>query len=136
MIFTVLSHEVDEYRQHFEPVLKQIDGMSDQVTSEDVFRQVASAHAQLWGWAEDGEVKAAVSTRIYEMAKGKLCHIWICIGYGYKDQLLKMHDEIEAWARSMGCYAIEIVGREGWMKDLDGYKKTAVVMEKPLTKVH
>jgi hypothetical protein len=42
------------------------------------------------------------------------------------------HEHIESWARTMGCYAIEIVGREGWQRVLPDYKRTAVVLEKPL----
>jgi hypothetical protein len=39
---------------------------------------------------------------------------------------------IEEWARSVDCNAIIIFGRPGWQRALDGYRRTAVVLEKRL----
>jgi hypothetical protein len=39
---------------------------------------------------------------------------------------------IEAWARSIGCDTMLIMGRPGWQRALEGYRRTAVVLEKKL----
>lgn len=37
-----------------------------------------------------------------------------------------------AWARETGCHVIGIVGRRGWVKSLEGYSETAVILTKEL----
>ena len=39
---------------------------------------------------------------------------------------------IEAWARRIGCDTMLIMGRPGWQRALEGYRRTAVVLEKKL----
>lgn len=134
--FAVQSHEVAAYWEHLLPVLLAIEDETDQVTAEDVLRQAASGQAQLWAYAEDGRVVAVAATRVHEMSRGKLCTIWVAVGFGHLGIFNDAHAEIENWARSIGCYAIEIVGRPGWMRALPGYHRKAVVIEKPLQKVH
>lgn len=135
-MFTVQSNEVAEYRPYLEPLVKEIEARSDFITSDDVFSQASRAEAQLWAYAERGKPRAVVATRIYEMERGRVCLIWVAVGKDALDVLLAMHDEIEAWASSIGCVALEIVGREGWTKKLDGYRKTAAVYEKRLKRVN
>ncbi len=135
-LFTVRSTEVNDYRPHLLPLLRRMEQANDHVSAEDVFSQAERAEAQLWGYAVDGEVKAMAATRIHTMAKGKLCSIWVCVGFDVLDIMNGAHEEIEKWARSIGCYAIEIVGRKGWGRVLPGYVQTSVVYEKSLEKVH
>lgn len=135
-MFTVQSHEVGEYRTHIEPLLRVMERRNDQLTVDDVFAQAQSGAAQIWGYAVDGEVRAVAVTKLYEMARGRLCSIWVCVGFDVMGIFEGAHAEIERWAQSMGCYAMEIVGRKGWSRLLDGYEFKAAVYEKPLTKVH
>ena len=39
---------------------------------------------------------------------------------------------VEEWARHINCDTMLIMGRPGWQRALDGYKRTAVVLEKRL----
>lgn len=135
-VFTVKSYEVPEYREHFEPVLKAIERRTKLVTAADVLEQSQSGDAQLWGYAKDGQVLFAAATRIHEMAQGKLCTIWVGAGEGTPEVFRDVHDAIEAWARSLGCFALEIVGRKGWQRIVDGYSAEAVVMVKPLGRMN
>ena len=41
------------------------------------------------------------------------------LGGGELDQLLDMHNDVTAWAKSYGCEALTITGRFGW-KTLEG----------------
>lgn len=135
-VFTVKSYEVPEYRHYFEPVLKAIERRTNVVTAADVLDQSALGDAQLWGYAKDGQVVFAAATRVLEMAQGKLCTIWVGAGSGTPDVFREVHDAIESWARSMGCYALEIVGRRGWKRIVEGYEQEAVVLVKPLGRMN
>lgn len=135
-MFTVQSCDVVECRPYLEPLVREIESRSDFISADDVFRQAEMAQAQLWAYAEKGKAVAVIATRIYEMERGRVCLIWVAVGPGALDVLLAMHDEIEAWAASIGCVAMEIVGRDGWTKKLDGYHKSAVVYEKRLQRMN
>ena len=39
---------------------------------------------------------------------------------------------LEEWARHINCDTMLIMGRPGWQRALEGYKRTAVVLEKRL----
>lgn len=39
---------------------------------------------------------------------------------------------VEEWARSINCDTMLIMGRPGWQRALEGYRRTAVVLEKKL----
>jgi len=39
---------------------------------------------------------------------------------------------VEEWARHIKCDTMLIMGRPGWQRALDGYRRTAVVLEKRL----
>lgn len=39
---------------------------------------------------------------------------------------------IESWGREINCDTMLIMGRPGWQRALEGYKRTAVVLEKRL----
>jgi hypothetical protein len=46
-----------------------------------------------------------------------------------------MQPDFEAWARSKDCKRIGIqLGREGWERKLDGYRKTGIQLVKDLTR--
>jgi hypothetical protein len=134
-VFTVKSHEVPEYRRHFGPALAAIERRTKLVTAADVLDQSGAGQAQLWGYAEGGQVTFAAATRVHEMAQGKLCTIWVGAGAGTPEVFRAVHDAIESWALSIGCFALEIVGREGWQKLIPGYTREAVVLVKPLARM-
>lgn len=135
-VFTVKSHEVPEYRRHFEPALAAIERRTKLVTAADVLDQSGAGQAQLWGYAKNGQVTFAAATRVHEMAQGKLCTIWVGAGEGTPEVFRQVHDAIESWALSIGCYALEIVGREGWQRLIPGYTREAVVLVKPLARMN
>lgn len=135
-VFTVQSHEVPEYRAYFEPVLRAIERRTSVVTADDVLTQAEAAQAQLWGYAEDGRIIFAAATRIQDMAQGRLCTIWVGSGTGTPEVFRAVHDAIESWATSIGCYAIQIIGREGWQRLLPGYERKAVVLAKSLQRMN
>lgn len=42
---------------------------------------------------------------------------------------------VEEWAREQGCSAMEVFGRKGWARKLDGYDLQQVVLRKELCPV-
>jgi hypothetical protein len=105
---------------HYRPAIQRV---------LDRFPVAAAAEvgdAQLFALGHDN---VAVTRLVQEPAR-LVCLIWL--SSGDLDALLVIHDDIEAWARDQGCSHLKIVGRKGWLKVLDGYRETAVEMEKEI----
>lgn len=135
-VFTVRPEDVDAVRAWLDPFLAQFEQKTCLVSAEDVIRQARSRDCQLWSYHDGQAFRGVVATRIHTTTLGLLCSIWICIGVDATELMEGMHAEIERWARGIGCYAIEIVGREGWQKKLPGYTRKAIVLEKRLMGTH
>lgn len=85
----------------------------------DVFREIKARDAQLWVWAEKDRVKAACVTKVIQYPQKKVCLIMLGAGDGLKQW--RDDGTIEAWARGNGCTELEIYGRRGWGRALDGW---------------
>ena len=135
-MFTVRPEDVDAVRAWLDPFLAQFEEKTFLVSADDVIRQAKSRDCQLWSYHDGQDFRGVVATRIHQTSLGCLCSIWVCIGVNAEELMQGMHGEIERWARSIGCYAIEIVGREGWQRKLPGYTRKAIVLEKRLQETH
>ena len=51
---------------------------------------------------------------------------------GDLDELLDIEKDICDYARSQGFDSLEIIGRPGWERVLDGYRRTAILLRKEL----
>lgn len=135
-IFTIRPEDVDAVRPWLEPFLQEFERKTFLVTPEDVINQARSRDCQLWSYHDGERFRGVVATRIVPTSIGSVCSLWVCIGLDAVELMEGMHAEIENWARGLGCYAMEIVGREGWQKKLPGYTRKAIVLEKRLQEVH
>lgn len=135
-VFTVRPEHVDAVREWLVPYLQEFERTTCLVAPEDVIQQAKSRDCQLWSYHDKGIARGVVATRIHTTSIGKLCSIWVCIGVDANELIDGMLEEIERWAANIGCYAIEIVGREGWRRRLKGYERKAVVLEKRLRECH
>jgi len=97
-----------------------------QMGYEDVLAGVDSGEFQFWRAAD-----SCVVTTIDVFPRIK--QLTVIIGAG---DLKEINDiirpAIEAWARSVGCETMLIMGRPGWQRALEGYRRTCVVLEKKL----
>jgi hypothetical protein len=128
--FAIPSERVQSARPWLMPFLEEFEREAQTMSAEDVFRQAASADAQLWSYYDGEKYRGVIATRIHPMARGSLCSIWVCYGLNAEELFDGMYQIIEDWAQSMGCYGIEIVGRPGWQRVLPGFKRRAVILEK------
>jgi hypothetical protein len=134
--FTVKPEDVDAVRPWLEPFLVAFAEKTCLVTPDDVIEQAKSKDCQLWSYHDGEKFRGVVATRIHRTTIGLMCSLWVCIGLDADELMEGVHNEIERWARDIGCYALEIVGREGWQRKLPGYTRKAIVLEKRLQGVH
>lgn len=136
MIFTAHPKTLSELWPHALPHLKRFAEETLLIDPEQLYKDILENQKQLWMFEDDGKVILAVVTEIWRAQLGQICTIKIAAGTCGHDVLRGVCDEIENWARNEGCVGIEICGRKGWSRVLDGFKQTGVILEKDLRKVH
>jgi len=118
-----LADLVSPFRELIERALQENYG---QLNYHDVLGGIQEGEYQFWSAAN-----SCVVTTIDVFPRMK--QLTVIIGAG---DLQEIDDVIrpivEEWARSIQCDAMIIMGRPGWQKALEGYKRTAVVLEKRL----
>lgn len=92
---------------------------------------VLSGEGLLWVIWSGREIEAAATTVLSETSLGKVCVLSACGGQNMRTWL-PLFEQIENYARAERCDRMRIFGRDGWLRVLDGYSKTAIVIEKAL----
>lgn len=122
------SHNVHLFGDQLWPFLEQFTE-NGRYTVYDLFEQIANQDRQCW---VIGNFRAVALTRVTN-EQFKTCWITHLSGDGLSDWQ-DAFEEIEAWARSIGCKRIEAVARPGYEKigKKYGLKKQHVMLTKDL----
>ena len=113
---------IEDYRDKIDAALKYSGGTH---LFEDVANAVAKGDMQMWC---NGETVAITEVLVYPQKK--VLHVFI--GSGKREDLFEMIDSAWTWGQGIGCTAMTLAGRKGWMKLMSkfGFKPTLYVMEK------
>lgn len=98
---------------------------------QDVEYDILYGDALLWLATTGTEIEAAASTSLQDVDAGRVCVLTAC-GGSNMNHWLPLLLKIEKYAKDEGCFCVRIYGRKGWLRALDGYHETNVVIEKAL----
>lgn len=104
-------NELERCRPWIEAALEYSGGTH---SFEDVAKGILEGNMQLWPTP-----RGCIVTEIVVYPKKKVLNVFL--GGGELDQLLDMHNDVTAWAKSYGCEALSITGRFGWKKPLKAH---------------
>jgi hypothetical protein len=97
-----------------------------QMGYHDVLEGIARGEYQFWA-SKDSCVVSTID--VFPRIK----QLTVIIGAGDLHEINEViRPTIEEWARHIGCDTMLIMGRPGWQRALEGYRRTAVVLEKKL----
>lgn len=97
-----------------------------QLSFNDVVDGIRRGEYQFWS-AENSCVVSTID--IFPQLK----QLTLIIGAGDLEEIDNViRPVIEDWAREIKCDALIIFGRPGWQRALEGYRRTAVILEKRL----
>lgn len=106
---------------------------SGRFTTTDYVRAISDREMQLWAARGDGKVLAVM---LSEMRTYPTCNVARLIGINGGDmrEWVGHMSQIERWAKISGAAVLEATAPMGWERVLKpyGFKKTHVVLEKPL----
>lgn len=130
--FSVIPGEKVQEAWHIvRPVLqKAIDATDGRFNELSVMIAVQNGDMQLWFAGDETETaKVAVVTQIIDYPCQRYGVVLFCGGEGL--ELCQTYiGAIEEWFQRQGCHVVEIIGRPGWGKALDGYKRKSWVFAK------
>lgn len=127
-VFALGAEEIDRYWSSFEDHLYRFERLGE-ISVTELRDDLKEKKKQLWGYQDGSTVLGIAITRV----AGKTCEICGAVGTQRQaGQILELYAEIEAWAKSIGCERMRIVGRKGWLRVLVGYCVTGVRMEKEI----
>jgi hypothetical protein len=104
-------NELERCRPWIEAALEYSGGTH---SFEDVAKGIVEGNMQLWP-----SPRGCIVTEIVVYPRKKVLNVFL--GGGELDQLLDMHNDVTAWAKSYGCKALTITGRFGWKKPLKAH---------------
>ncbi len=126
--FALGSNEIDENWPSIEMHLYRLERLGHlgvDETSEDL----KAARKQLWGYHADGQVIGVAITRMTKTT----CEVVAACGTSTaRGQIQELYEHIERWARESGRIRMRVVGRKGWLRAIEGFTQTGIVMEKDL----
>jgi hypothetical protein len=126
---SAMDATTDTIWEDVRPLFERFARVTGEISPEQVRKGAADSNMQVWGLQDAESVQAVAVTEISDTPRGYLCVVRIACGETPKPMQERLLDAIGAWAREMGCYAVRIVGRRGWLKRFPQLKQTAVVME-------
>ena len=119
---TLSSDDWHRCKPYIEAALDHAHGTH---TADDVLKIIVSGDAQFWPFAD-----AAIVTEIIRYPQKTVLRFWLA--GGNLETLTKAEPEIIRWSRRWGCQGVEIFGRRGWVRALNGYKPTSTIMIKDI----
>ena len=122
--------QVGHFWPHVEPLLRPAIEKTGLSNFEDIEESILIGCSLVWiAW--DDKIAAAASTTLQRIGSDLVCVLTACGGKDM-DSWLPLLGKIEEYAKAEGCKSLRIFGREGWQRVLDGYERSAVVLEKAL----
>ena len=97
---------------------------------EDFHTALTKREMQLW-IAYHSQIVATMITQIVPYPQKKILRI-IAIAGDDMDQWLPNLPQVEQWAASIGCSALECWGRKGWLRVLQDWKCSYHVLTKEI----
>ncbi len=123
---------VHEIWPHVTPLLKAACTRTNLNAFADIEADILAGRSLLWLAWNGQAIEAAVATILINCEVGRVCIITVCGGSDMRCWL-PLIAEIENYARAEGCARVRIYGRKGWLRALDGYGKTHIIMDKELS---
>lgn len=101
----------------------------------DALSELTSGRLLLWVvWAEDAselQLLAAATTRLIDIATGRICVITACGGRKL-ERWKQFIADIEKYARDEGCVELRLMGRKGWARMLPDFREPFALLIKDL----
>lgn len=122
---------VHEFWPHVKDMIRSAVRRTNLNHSHDIEYAITSGDDLLWLAWNGQAIEAAASTSLIETDADKVCVLTACGGDNMR-HWLPLLTKIEEYAKAEGCRCVRIFGRKGWLRVLEDYRMTNIVIEKAL----
>ena len=129
MIIQVPKEDLHIIWNEVEPLLKK--ALDDTYTARDILDGLVKNSFQLFISWED-KVESAVITEVVEYPQKKICRYFLAGGSNMDNWLEPIQETIEKFAKHNLCNSVEVAGRKGWSKKLNGYEQKIYLFSKEI----
>jgi len=112
------------------PVIEQVSRYRD-FDWADIEPELIAGRMQLWIAGQPGRLSMACITEVQKRPRATV-GVVVYIAGAHRERWLHFLPVVEQWMREQGCTRIEAWCRRGWERVLPQFRKTHVLMEKPL----
>ena len=132
-LWLIPTADIDHVWKYASTLLqKAIDRNPGEHTTETIYQNLIDGKYQLWTGYYMGKIIYAGVSRIVTYPTGDSSCELMYLGGTHMQYWLDHLPIVEKWAQHNGCKKVDIYGREGWYRMLDGYTKKFVVLTKHL----
>lgn len=129
-VFSLSPEQVEPLWGYLAPLLEQFERQTGAWASQQVKQLAMDGKQQIWGTytGRFEKVTSIAVTEVLNTPRGLICQIVVYVGdMSEMDELLK---DGTHWAKSLGCVALRVSGRKGWLRK--GFKQTGIVAEREI----
>lgn len=107
---------------------RALDAAGNTYTLDDLRALIAARGAQLWRVNEC----SVIVTEIIQYPQKRVLNVFLAAGE--LGPILDAVPDLEAFAKDMKCDWIELTGRRGWLRKLNGWRPKSVTMTKEIVR--
>ena len=130
-LFLIKPDDVEDLWFGARPLIqKALDHAEGALTTTDALRLVLNGRMHLWVGFDNNEIFVALLTEIIDYPRHKICRIITTAtqtGHDFDEWYPTMFDNVEKFALSEGCIALEAWCRKGLARKLDWDHEHSVV---------
>ena len=130
MITQVPKEDLHIIWQQVEPLINK--ALDDTYMPKDVLDGILRNKFQLFISWENDRVESAVVTEVADYPRKRILRYVLAGGNNMDNWLEPIQNKIEEFAMNNYCQAIEVAGRKGWLRKLQGFKQNIYLMSKEL----
>lgn len=126
---------LDAYWPSISDAMDQVPHIWDQWwTKECIYDGGLEGIFQFWAVGDDKQIQSIVITKVVEYPAGKIVQSVFAFGHDMDEAIPQLDAIMTRFARSVGARALEVIGREGWVRKLKplGFVQQSVTMHKTL----
>lgn len=113
-------------------VVKACQSSNGRYKSDDIKKFLLGRDCQLWIAVRRSQVLAACVTEVINYPRKRALSVLMLTGKERESWQHLYKENIEKWAKEIGCDLIESQARVGWERVFPDYKKTHVFLEKEI----
>jgi hypothetical protein len=128
-VFSLHADQIDDVWPHLAALLGAYERQCEALTAEQVYTAAKASRQQIFGLQDGTHIHGIVVTEIQSTARGPVCELVAAIGRAPVEAQHQLMEQIEDWARQIGCVAVRLQGRKGWLRFDRRFRQTGIVAE-------